>query len=157
MQMILPLLLRILDTFLQYLLGLLHILSMQINRIIRDPVRRIILSENIITGLLVVIICFRAMLLSFFGKLVGEGTVAALIGLVGAVEAGTALAGFFVREVAESVVFLLGGRVDAVVECWKRGRGLVLGAEGRRGGRNRWEWGMKGIGVPLPPRRWVAG
>jgi hypothetical protein len=82
MQMRLPILLRISNPLLQYLLRLLHKLSMQINRIIRNPSLGIIFPENIIGSLLVVLIHLRGMLFPLFRKLMRRSAISALVCLV---------------------------------------------------------------------------
>jgi len=55
------------------------------------------------------------MLLAFFAQFVGACAVAGLVCLVGAVEAGAALAGFLARKVAQAVIFgfcVVGGVVE---------------------------------------------
>ncbi len=64
MQMRLPILLRISDSLLQYLLCFLDKLPVQINRIVRNSSWRIILPKDIIRGLLVILIHLRRMLLT---------------------------------------------------------------------------------------------
>jgi hypothetical protein len=59
-------------------------------------------------------------LLAFFRELVGARAVAGFVGLVCAIEAGAAFAGFLTREVAETVVFgfrVGGGVVESCVLC----------------------------------------
>ena len=66
MQMRLSILLCISDPLLQNLLCFFHELPMQINRIVCNSSKRIVLSENIIGGLLIILIHLRCMLLPLF-------------------------------------------------------------------------------------------
>lgn len=61
----LSILLRISYPLLKNLLCLLYELSMQINTVVRDSARRIVLPEDKVRGLLVVLIHFCSMLLAF--------------------------------------------------------------------------------------------
>lgn len=114
----------IFDSLLQDILGLLHELSVQIDRIRRHAIGRIVLAKNEVGGLLVVLRHLLAVRLSFIGELFCCCAVAGIVGLFGPLEAGAAFGGFLTGEVAEAVVLLFGFVGGVVVECWG---GLALG------------------------------
>jgi hypothetical protein len=78
----LPILLRISNSLLQYLLCFFYKLPMQVNRIVRYPSLGIIFPENIIGSLLVVLIHLRRMLFPLFRKLMRRSAISALVCLV---------------------------------------------------------------------------
>lgn len=67
MKMRLPILPRVSDPLLKNILCLLYKLSMQIDRIIGDSSRRIILAENVIGRLFVVLVHFCSVCFSLLG------------------------------------------------------------------------------------------
>lgn len=109
--------LRILDPFLKNILRLLHKLSMQIYSIRWHPIRRVVLAEDKLRGLLVVLLHLCAVVFSLGGELFCGCAVAGVVGLFGAFEAVAAFGGFLAGEVAEAVVFLFGFTGAVVVEC----------------------------------------
>lgn len=82
MQMRLPVLLRISDPLLDDILSLLDKLPMQINRIVRDAPRRVVLAEYVVRRLLVVLVHLRSVRLALLGQLVRQPSIAALVCLV---------------------------------------------------------------------------
>jgi hypothetical protein len=60
---------------------------------------------------------FGSVLLAFLGEIVGAAPIAGLVGLVRAVEARTAFAGFLAREATEAVVFGFSVRGGVVEGC----------------------------------------
>lgn len=86
MQMRLSGTLRVSNPLLQDPFRLLHILSMQIDRVAIDSAHGIVFAENVVRGLLVVRVHHRAVALAFFGELVRSRAVAALVGLLGLLE-----------------------------------------------------------------------
>lgn len=86
MQMRLSGTLRISNPLLQDPFRLLHILSMQIDRVAIDSPDGIVFTENVIRGLLIVRVHHCAVAFAFFGELVRGRAVAALVGLLGLLE-----------------------------------------------------------------------
>lgn len=74
---------RIPNPLFQHSLRLLHIQTMQINRIAIHPSHGVVFPEDVIARLLVVRVHEGAVALAFLGELVRGGAVAAGVGLVG--------------------------------------------------------------------------
>lgn len=82
MQMVLPVCLGISNALLQNILGLLDKLAVQIDGVLSNPPARIVLSEYIFGGLLVVLLHLAAVCLSLLRELFGAGAIAVLVGLL---------------------------------------------------------------------------
>lgn len=90
---------------------------MQINRIAWNLPHGIILPEDELRGLFVQLIGFGSMTLALHAHLMCPTAIAAFVRLSGFGGEVLMLALFFAGEIAESIVFLLGGGGRAVVEC----------------------------------------
>lgn len=80
MKMVLTVLLRILNAFFQDVLGLLHKLAVQVNRILGNTATSIVFAENELRGLLVILLHLATMGLSLLGELLGPCAVAIRVG-----------------------------------------------------------------------------
>lgn len=76
MQVRLPVRLGVPDALLQHALGLLDVLPVQVQRVVRHALDRVVLAEDEVRGLLVVLLARRLVLLAGFGKRVRFGLVA---------------------------------------------------------------------------------
>lgn len=123
-QVRLPALLRVADALLQDLLGLLHELPVQVDRVAVHLAHGVVLAEDELGRLPVVLVGFGGVLLALLRQLVRLAAVAALVRLLGACGEVLVLALLFAGEVAQAVVFLLGVAGRAVIEGWNRVLGL---------------------------------
>lgn len=123
--------LRVADTRLQHVLGLLHELPVQIDRVVGHLVRRVVGAEDVLGRLLVVLVHLGRVRLALVAQLLGSGAVALLVGLMGLrvgqsrfskgddgrsraaqgtahpVEARVALRGLGAGQVSQAVIFRL--------------------------------------------------
>ena len=119
MQVSLARLLRVSDPLLDYFFGLLHILAVQIDSVAVDFANRVVLTEDVLGGLLVVRVGLGGMLLGLLAHAMRLGTVARVVCLACFGSKVLMLALLFTREVTQAIVLLLGGGVS-VVGGWKR-------------------------------------
>jgi hypothetical protein len=82
-QVRLAVLLGVADALLENVLGLLDKLAVQVNGIIGDAARRVVLPKDVVRRLLVVLVHLGRVPLALVAQLLGLGAVAALVGLVG--------------------------------------------------------------------------
>lgn len=121
-QVVLAMLLRVPDALLEDVLGLFDKLSVKINGVPIYAIRRIVLAEDVLRGLLVVLSHLCAMALAGLGQFVSGLAVAGLVGFVRLVEAVLPLGMFLTRQIAETVVFgldFVGALMTVVGECWE--------------------------------------
>lgn len=82
MEVRLVVLLRVADALLEDVLGLLDELPVQVDRVVGDAARRVVLPEDVLAGLLVVLVHLRRVPLALVAQLLGLGAAAALVRLV---------------------------------------------------------------------------
>lgn len=75
--------LRVSDASLENILGLLHKLSVQVNRVIGNAVRSVVSAEDVLGRLFVVLLHFGGVLLALVAQLLGFGAVAVMVGTLG--------------------------------------------------------------------------
>lgn len=120
-KMSLAVLLGVLDALGDYLLGLLDELAVQVNRVRVHAANGIVLAEDVVRGLLVVVVCFGGVLLGLGRHFVGSRAVSALVGLASLGGIVLVLRLFFAGEITQTVVLgLCVGRL-LVVEGWEGG------------------------------------
>lgn len=83
MQVRLAVLLGVADALLEHVLGLLDELPVEVDRVVGHAARRVVLPEDVVRGLLVVLVHLGRVPLALVAQLLGLGAVAALVGLVG--------------------------------------------------------------------------
>lgn len=125
----LSMLLSILDALLQNILSLLDKQSMQINGIVRNTSRGVVLAEDKLRRLLVVLIAIGLMAFALLRKIVGSAAVPTLVRLPRPLEARLHLSLLATRQVAQTIVLLLGRAVGSMVEGYI---GAVSDASKRR-------------------------
>ena len=83
MKMVLTMLFRILNAFFQNVLGLLHKLAVQVNLVLIDPARRVVLPEDILGRLTVEVVHLGVVRFALVGQLLRPGSITGLVGLLG--------------------------------------------------------------------------
>lgn len=117
-EMGLPIALRILDALSDNFLGFLDKLAVEVDGVRVDPADGVVLTEDVVRGLVVVIVGFLSMLPAFVRELLRAGAVTALVGLTRFGGAVLVFTTFLTGEVSKSFVFGLGvGRLLVVEGC----------------------------------------
>lgn len=109
--------LRVADALLEYVLGLLDKLAVQVDRVGRHPPVGVVLAEDKLRRLPVVLLHLGPVRFPFLGERVRRRPIALLVRLLRLGQCRRSLPGLFAREVAQSVVFLFRRLRLIVVEC----------------------------------------